>query len=628
MAWRLVKQGVEEILITEQAPAEAAPNHCPGSALKKLTREMAEGCAGCSTCREGCAFLIKYGTPGELAAAYDPSLPAFQVLPYECSLCRLCSAVCPRQLNPADMFLEMRRAKPDHSPAAHAAHGPVLAYEKRGVSRFFTWYSLPAGCDAVFFPGCALAGMNVDRTVSIYEHLKKGLPDLGIVLDCCLKISHDLGREDYFQPLFQEMVDFLRQKGVKNIIVACPNCYRIFKTYGGQLPVRTVYEVLAEGPLPVPERLEGTVTIHDPCPLRFAPLVQAAVRDLLARLGLTIREMPHRGEKTLCCGEGGFVSALSPELAGKWVALRKAEAAGDRIITYCAGCTNHLDKVTPASHIVDLLFAPAAVMAGRVNVTRAPFTYLNRWRLKRRIQRDFPAPVTRERTFSLESEQPKGRVMKVMLFLLLIVLILAVQFTGAARHLDQESLRQWIQGYGALAPLVYMLIYTLAPSLLLPGLPLTIAGGVLFGPFWGVVYTIIGATLGACLAFIVARHLARGWVEGKLKGSQWQRLDQEVEKHGWKVVAFTRLIPVFPFNLLNYAFGLTKIGFLTYALSSLIFMLPATVAYIVFSSSLLDLFKGEISLTFIAGLALVVMVSLLPVLYRRYKNKKGIRDPF
>ena len=218
--------------------------------------------------------------------------------------------------------------------------------------------------------------------------------------------------------------------------------------------------------------------------------------------------------------------------------------------------------------------------------------------------------------------------MKRLFFLFgIIAVILAVRFTGATQYLHQETLRQWIQGYGTLAPIIYMLIYTIAPALLLPGLPITIVGGILFGPFWGVVYTITSATLGACVAFLVARYIARDWVEGKLVSPRWRRLDEGVRDHGWKVVAFTRLIPLFPFNLLNYAFGLTRIKFLHYAITTFICMLPACIAFIVFSSSLLDVIRGKISPAFIAGLGLIILVSLIPLFYRRYKSKKGISDP-
>jgi uncharacterized membrane protein YdjX (TVP38/TMEM64 family) len=93
------------------------------------------------------------------------------------------------------------------------------------------------------------------------------------------------------------------------------------------------------------------------------------------------------------------------------------------------------------------------------------------------------------------------------------------------------------------------------------------------------------------------------------------------------VVAFTRLIPLFPFNLLNYAFGLTRIGFRQYAVTTFLCMLPACIAFIVFSSSLLDLIRGKVSLTFVIGLLLVVLVSMFPLFYRRYKAKRGGDEP-
>ena len=210
---------------------------------------------------------------------------------------------------------------------------------------------------------------------------------------------------------------------------------------------------------------------------------------------------------------------------------------------------------------------------------------------------------------------------RILLLSVIAAMVLAFRLTGAARYLDQEALRQGMESFGGLAPFVYMLIYALVPSLLLPGLPITIAGGVLFGPFWGVIYTTIGSTIGACLAFLVARYVAREWVEGKLLSLRWRRLDASVEQHGWKVVAFTRLIPAFPFNLLNYAFGLTKVSFVHYLLATFFCMLPACIAFIVFSSSLLGLIRGTVSPTALIGIGLIALVSLLPVAYRKLKGR-------
>jgi uncharacterized membrane protein YdjX (TVP38/TMEM64 family) len=321
------------------------------------------------------------------------------------------------------------------------------------------------------------------------------------------------------------------------------------------------------------------------------------------------------------------VNVLSPEIADQWLDRTRKEAGERRIVTYCAGCAGHLNGKAPAAHVLDVLCEPEEALAGKSKVSVAPFTYLNRLRLKNYFKKIMSAAASRERTYTASEEKKKGWTGRLTILAVLIAAIVAVRMTGATRYLDQEALRQLIAGYGMLAPIIYMLIYAIAPALLLPGLPITIAGGILFGPFWGVVYTITSSTIGACLAFLVSRYLARDWIEGKLRSPRWQRLDEGVEKHGWKVVAFTRLIPLFPFNLLNYAFGMTKIGFWPYAVTTFICMLPACIAFIVFSSSLLDLIRGKVSPTFVIGIVLIVMVSLIPFFYRRYQEKRGVKDP-
>jgi hypothetical protein len=125
-------------------------------------------------------------------------------------------------------------------------------------------------------------------------------------------------------------------------------------------------------------------------------------------MGLVVEEMEHSGEKTLCCGEGGAVGCLSPELPATWTHLRKSEAGGKRMLTYCAGCVNFLGKVSPTSHILDLVFDPGKTLSGKVKVSKAPFTYLNRLRLKKRFRKSLTARISRERLYSGESTVKKG----------------------------------------------------------------------------------------------------------------------------------------------------------------------------------------------------------------------------
>lgn len=166
----------------------------------------------------------------------------------------------------------------------------------------------------------------------------------------------------------------------------------------------------------------------------------------------------------------------------------------------------------------------------------------------------------------------------VRLFVVLVLItgvVLAIVFRD---HLDAATLAQWLDGTGSAAPILFMGLYAVGTVFFLPGSVLTLAGGAFFGPVWGTVYNLSGATLGALLAFLVARYLASDWVE-KRAGGRLNQLKQGVEKEGWRFVALVRLVPIFPFNLLNYALGLTRIRVAHYVLATYICMLPGAIAF-------------------------------------------------
>jgi uncharacterized membrane protein YdjX (TVP38/TMEM64 family) len=146
-------------------------------------------------------------------------------------------------------------------------------------------------------------------------------------------------------------------------------------------------------------------------------------------------------------------------------------------------------------------------------------------------------------------------------------------------HLTPDALETFTRGLGVWGPLTYIAIYVIATVFLLPGSWVTLAGGALFGPYWGALYVLVGSVTGATLALLVARYLAREWVEKKATGMT-RRVMEGVDAEGWRFVAFTRLVPLFPFNLLNYALGLTRIPLLTYILTSAVFMLPGIAGYV------------------------------------------------
>jgi uncharacterized membrane protein YdjX (TVP38/TMEM64 family) len=161
-----------------------------------------------------------------------------------------------------------------------------------------------------------------------------------------------------------------------------------------------------------------------------------------------------------------------------------------------------------------------------------------------------------------------------------LVVVAALLFAGRYLSGYLENFTAWIEGLGAWAPVVFMAGYAVATVAFIPGSVLTLASGALFGLVWGTVYAWTGATVGAGGAFLVARYAARGWVEKKLEGKPaFAHLDESIEKDGGKIVALLRLAPVFPFVLLNYALGLTKVRFWHYMVASLA-MIPGTLLYV------------------------------------------------
>lgn len=166
-----------------------------------------------------------------------------------------------------------------------------------------------------------------------------------------------------------------------------------------------------------------------------------------------------------------------------------------------------------------------------------------------------------------------------------VVLALATVFTVFdVRDLLRDALAA-VEQLGAWGPVLFVAIYVLACVLFIPGSVLTLGAGAVFGVVWGSVYVSLASTLGATASFLVGRYLARRWVARKIAGNAaFAAIDQAVAAEGWKIVGLTRLSPVFPFTLLNYAFGVTRVSLRDYVLASWIGMMPGTVMYVYLGS--------------------------------------------
>jgi uncharacterized membrane protein YdjX (TVP38/TMEM64 family) len=161
------------------------------------------------------------------------------------------------------------------------------------------------------------------------------------------------------------------------------------------------------------------------------------------------------------------------------------------------------------------------------------------------------------------------------LFVLAVLVLLARQL-GLQQGL--QRVLAWIHELGPWAPIAYIVFYIVACVFAIPGSILTLGGGVLFNVLRGTLYVSIGATLGATAAFLVGRYLLRSWIVRKLGGNlKFQALDEAVAREGWKIVVLVRLCPIFPFPVINYGFGITRVSLKEYILASWLGMLPAMI---------------------------------------------------
>ncbi len=206
------------------------------------------------------------------------------------------------------------------------------------------------------------------------------------------------------------------------------------------------------------------------------------------------------------------------------------------------------------------------------------------------------------------------------------VVIVAILATAALFHLPElrewlGDLAEWVRVHRVEGAVVVAAIYIPAAVLLVPGSLLTLAAGFALGLFLGTVAVSVGSTLGACAAFWAGRTLARGWIEKKVAASpRFQALDRGVAREGFQIVLLTRLSPVFPFTLLNYAFSLTRVRFRDYALASWLGMLPGTIMYVYLGSAagnLAELLAGQRTpspgeqVLFVFGLLATIAVTIL-----------------
>lgn len=201
---------------------------------------------------------------------------------------------------------------------------------------------------------------------------------------------------------------------------------------------------------------------------------------------------------------------------------------------------------------------------------------------------------------------------------------------------DCTTIQIYLESWGYWAPILFVALYVISTVAFIPGLLVTMMAGLVFGPWWGTLIVSIGSTIGATFAFIVARYIARENVENFLAKQSWfSKFKGSVEENGFNFVIFVRLVPLFPFNGLNYACGLVPLKIKDYILGSMIGMLPGTFAYVYLGATgcqLIDSvikgntsfsqFPAEVRNSLLIAIVLLAFLSFLPIILKKFRKKK------
>ncbi|BAP17945.1 TVP38/TMEM64 family protein [cyanobacterium endosymbiont of Epithemia turgida] len=202
-----------------------------------------------------------------------------------------------------------------------------------------------------------------------------------------------------------------------------------------------------------------------------------------------------------------------------------------------------------------------------------------------------------------------------VILLTIFCIAITVIGVGLIRKIDFEELQLWLNKMGILAPILYIIIYTLATLLILPSTPLNLSGGALFGIGWGVFWTTIAAMLAAILSFAFTRTLGRKYVTRKL-AYKWEAIDAEIRQGGLFYLFAIRLLPIIPYGIVNVAAGLTSIRFQDYLIGTVLGIIPGILPFVMIGAGFKSLNQGNI-LPLLCGFTLTGILVGVSAWYRR-----------
>jgi Fe-S oxidoreductase len=351
-------------------PAPDASDYTKAEAQQEAARCIP---CQCLECVKVCSYLEDYGAYPKryVRQIYNNECIVMGVrkanrMVNSCTLCGLCTTVCPENFNMADVIVDARQSMVRTGKMPPSAHDFALRDMAFSQSEAFTLARHQPGFESsktAFLPGCQLSASSPGHVASCYKHLGNTLSGgVGLILECCGAPARWAGNEEKFQQALRALEAAWCSLGRPRLITACSSC---FKTLGEHLPhieVEPLWPYLS--PLFPSDQPSGaasrTLAIHDPCSTRGVSAVEGSARTLLTQLGINVLELNQPGQTT-CCGYGGLQVFANPALADKTVTRRAATSDAD-YVTYCAMCRDRFaHQGKRAIHILDLVFASEAV---------------------------------------------------------------------------------------------------------------------------------------------------------------------------------------------------------------------------------------------------------------------------
>ncbi len=530
-----------------------------------------QDCSFCGNCLI-CPYLSKYGYPRDIYNKKDQSV-------FICTNCGACDILCPLDLEPSRALYSLKTLMIKEGSLSKEVIQAIQS--ARNFTNIMSRFPISHVDyrETILFPGCSLLSMGSKIVYGIKKCLEVKMNEkIGITIHCCGDPLFQNGDVSTLSNFLKNLKEKLKRTGTSKIVFACGNCYKIFRKYMNDFELIHVSQLLSKEDIKEPI---NDFILHHPCPnFKNREIINYMERNFVYKNMESIKN-PY------CCGLGGSASKLDKDVSKEFLEKIKNLAKSRRVLTSCMGCKNRFMKYNiEAKHIFE-------VISG-VNINK-PLEEKDKWFNRFYI-----------------SLRTKINFTKIFLFLLIMIGIFIVQNLHKNQLITIDKLVNFVKTSKFLAPLIYLLIYTIGPSIFFPSLILTIVSGMLWGPFWGVVFAITGATMGSSLPFLLSRYIFHDSVKRMFGIRKWERLKSLVEKNGWKVVAFTRIVPIFPFPVLNYLFGITPIKFLPYLVASFFSMLPACIAYVYFGSSIFELITKRNFTPLIVGVLLVSIIMIMP----------------